>query len=155
MNGRRRPIRFVLIPAVVGAGVVCRPAMFAQSGSDTAAVTELEQRLTKAVLSKDAKTYSAILAPDWSVIDASGRELSKEQVMVQTFGNPELKVASAVNDGMNVRTYGDTAIVTGRTIGTSTLRGARANIMVRFMDVFVRKNGHWMLVGSQRTAIAQ
>lgn len=154
MNAIPDRVRTILITAVLAAGAFSNSPGAAQSGQDTALLLDLEQRLTKAAVAGDSKTYGAMLAPDWSVVDAAGRELPKEQVMVQMF-SPELKILSAVNDGVNVRTYGDTAIVTGRTMGTTTIRGARANSNVRFMDVFVRRNGQWLLVGSQRTPIVQ
>jgi len=45
-------------------------------------LNQLEQRIIRAWLDNDRETVNAILADDWTVIDPSGRVLTKAQVMV-------------------------------------------------------------------------
>src|SRR5262245_30155459 len=64
--------------------------------------------------------------------------------IVQSLTGPP--VTSSV-DQLAVRSYGDTAIVTGRT--KATVGGAAAQtVTLRFTDVFVRHNGRWIGVAS-------
>lgn len=45
-------------------------------------LNQLEQRIIRAGPDNDRETVNAILADDWTVIDPSGRVLTKAQVMV-------------------------------------------------------------------------
>jgi ketosteroid isomerase-like protein len=150
----RPSVRVAAIAAAICLGAAASRLASAQNNTDTAVLADIEQGHLKAFLMGDSKTYGAMLAADWSTIDATGRMLTREQLLLQMFGNRDLKIQSAVIDGMNVRTYGDTAIVTGRVMATSTYQGKRYDTVLRFTDVFVRREGHWLAVASQQTAIA-
>jgi ketosteroid isomerase-like protein len=57
-------------------------------------------------------------------------------------------------DQLAVRSYGDTAIVTGRT--KATVSGAvPQTVTLRFTDVFVRRNGRWTAIASHATRLAE
>jgi hypothetical protein len=47
---------------------------------------------------------------------------------------------------MNVRIYGDTAVVTGINVLKETLRGRDIGGTFRFTDTFVRRGGAWQCV---------
>jgi ketosteroid isomerase-like protein len=49
-----------------------------------------------------------------------------------------------------VRAFGDAAVVTGRT----TARAGGQTLILRFTDVFVRRDGKWLVVASHATRIA-
>ncbi len=60
----------------------------------------------------------------------------------------EGRSVQATMDQLAVRAYGDTAIVTGRTTATAPVA-----LRLRFTDVFVRRNGRWLVVASHATRI--
>jgi ketosteroid isomerase-like protein len=125
-----------------------------QAGGVASELTQIEHRLVKAWLDGDRKTVDSILAADWSVIDLTGRVLTKAQVM-QEFGSGERKIESGSVDDLNIRVFGDTAVVTGRSAFTGSYQGKKASVTQRFTDVFIKRDGRWQAVASQGTQVAQ
>jgi ketosteroid isomerase-like protein len=62
-------------------------------------------------------------------------------------------VTSAV-DQLQVRVYGDTAIVTGRTKAAAG-GAAPQSVTLRFTDVFVHRDGRWLAVASHATRLPE
>jgi ketosteroid isomerase-like protein len=120
----------------------------AQARDDVETLSEIEQRLARAWVSRDRATIDAILAPEWSVTDASGRVLTKHQVLAESFDNADRRVDAMTIDDVRVRVFGDAAVVTGRTRATGSYRGSSATVVLRFTDTFVRRDGRWQAVAS-------
>jgi uncharacterized protein (TIGR02246 family) len=129
-------------------------AALTQDADDMAAIADIEQRLASAWLKGDRAFIDAILAPDWSVIDASGRTLGKRQVIDETFGSGDRRIESMVVDDVTVRMFGDAAVATGRTRASGRYHGEATSVVLRFTDVFVRRSGRWLIVASHASAVA-
>jgi ketosteroid isomerase-like protein len=125
-----------------------------QGSRDAETIAAIEQQLAKAWLSRDRAAIDAILAPEWSVTDAAGQVLSKEQVMQEVFGSTERRIEAMTIDDVNVRLFGDVAVATGRTRATGSYRGTSASVVLRFTDVFVRRGDRWQAVASHASAVA-
>ena len=121
---------------------------------DEVRLNELEQRLVKAWLFHDWETLGALLDEDWSVIDPGGRVLTKEQIMAEA-ASGERKIESGNIDEDRILSFGDVAVVTGRTTAAGTYQGQSFNVRLRFTDVFVRRGDDWRVVASQGTLIPQ
>lgn len=115
----------------------------------------IEQRLAAAWVNSDREFINRILADEWSVTDAGGRVLDKRQVMREAFESKDRQVESLQIDEVKVRTFGRCAVVTGRTRATGRYQGSSMTVTLRFTDVFVRRAGHWQVVASQATQLAQ
>ena len=126
-----------------------------QASKDTATITDIEQQLAKAWVERDQPTVERILAPEWSVTDAAGRVLTREQVVQETFGSVDRRVDAMVIDDVKVRMFGDMAVATGRTRATGSYRGTSASVVLRFTDVFIRRGGRWQVVASHGSTVAQ
>ena len=126
-----------------------------QGTDDAEMIRSLEQRIAKAWVDRDRPTLDAILAPEWSVTDASGRVLTKEQVLDETFASTERRIDSMAIDDVRVRLFGDVAVATGRTRATGSYRGSVSSVVLRFTDVFVRHGGRWRVVASHASLVAQ
>jgi ketosteroid isomerase-like protein len=125
-----------------------------QSPDHTATIVELEQRLAAAWVRGDKAFIEALLAPDWTVTDPSGRVLAKQQVLDEAFLTTDRKIQAMSVDEVKVRLLGDTAVATGRTRATGSYRGVAASVVLRFTDVFVLRDGRWQVVASQGTMVA-
>ena len=125
----------------------------AQTTGFTAELTQIENRLVKAWLDGDRKTVDSILASEWSVIDLTGHVLTREQVLKE-LGSGDRRIESGSVDDLRIRTYGDTAIVTGRSVLAGTYQGNKASVTQRFTDVFIKRDGRWQVVASQGTQVA-
>lgn len=144
----------------IGAALFILVAIFksdtiGQGPSDVRAIAEIEQQLAKAWASGDRATIDSILAPDWSVTDAAGRVLTKAQVIQESFVSSDRKIEAMAIDDVQVRTFGDTAVATGRTRATGSYRGTSSSVVLRFTDVFVRRHGRWQVVASHGSVVAQ
>jgi ketosteroid isomerase-like protein len=125
-----------------------------QTGGVASELTQIEHQLVRAWIDGDRKTVDSILASDWSVIDLTGHVLTRTQVM-QELGSGDRRIESGSVDDLNVRMFGEIAIVTGRSVLTGTYKGKRASVTQRFTDVFARRDGRWQVVASQGTQVAQ
>jgi ketosteroid isomerase-like protein len=124
-------------------------------GSDeAAAIVELEQRLAQAWVKRDRLFIDALLASDWTVTDPSGRILTKQQVLDETFSLADRRIDTMAVDDVKVRVIGAVAIATGRTRATGSYQGQVASVVLRFTDVFLRRDGQWQIVASQGTMVA-
>ncbi|HYP01723.1 MAG TPA: nuclear transport factor 2 family protein [Pyrinomonadaceae bacterium] len=117
-------------------------------------LNELEQRLIRAWLEEDRETVEAILDDDWSVIDPAGRILTKSQVMAE-FESGVRKMESGTIDEVKVRSFGNFAVVTGRTTAAGNYQGASFSVQLRFTDVCVKRGDRWQVVASQGTLLAE
>lgn len=112
----------------------------------------LEQRLVRAWVEHDRAVVAEVLADDWKVIDPAGRVLTKAQVL-EEFDTGARKLESGTIDEVEVRAYGDCAVVTGRTTAQGSYEGNAVTVRLRFTDVCVRRGGAWQVVASQATLI--
>jgi uncharacterized protein (TIGR02246 family) len=121
---------------------------------ESAAIVALEERLARAWVERDRAFIDGLLAPDWTVTDPSGRVLTKQQVLDETFSSTERRVESMTIDEVAVRFVGEIAIATGRTRASGSYRGQVASVVLRFTDVLARRDGRWQVVVSHGTMVA-
>jgi ketosteroid isomerase-like protein len=125
-----------------------------QATQDAAVARQLEaieEQLASTWRNRDCAGWGALLADEWTVTHIDAQVITKEQALEMCRTGPA--VTSAV-DQLAVRSYGDTAIVTGRT--KATVSGAAPQtVTLRFTDVFVRREGHWLVVASHATRLAE
>jgi len=120
---------------------------------DATSVRELEaieQRLASTWKARDCAAWGALLADDWTVTHIDAQVITKTQALELCRTGPP--VTSTVDD-LAVRTYGDTAIVTGRTTAVAGEPTPQTAVL-RFTDVFVRSGGRWVVVASHATRVA-
>jgi ketosteroid isomerase-like protein len=117
-------------------------------------LTRIEHALAAAWKNGDCDGWGAHIADGWSVIHLDGSVMTREQVVAMCRGPRPEKIERFAIDDVSVRTFGDTAVVTGRSVlevRTKTL----VTVRLRFTDVFHRENSRWRVVASQATSIAR
>jgi Domain of unknown function (DUF4440) len=115
----------------------------------TRELTEIEARLAATYKSGDCDGWAAMLAPEWSVTHITGSVITKAEA-VETCRTQPAPIELLVSDNLVVRGYGDAAVVTGRT----TAGAAGQTVVLRFTDVFIRRDGKWLAVASHATRAA-
>jgi ketosteroid isomerase-like protein len=127
-----------------------------QNGDSSAAIAEelreIENQLVAAWVAGDPSVHQRVLSEDWSVIDAQGRIRNKAEVLEEMFRPGEREISGRI-DEVNVRPYGDWAVVTGKTHVAGRYEGNELRVTLRFMDVFRRSEGKWQVVASQATLL--
>jgi ketosteroid isomerase-like protein len=116
------------------------------------AITDLEHRWAEAFVKKDATTLRTVLAPTYHDTDESGNTSTLDQ-LVSMATSPDAKVEAITITDIHVATYGKTAVVTGTATQRGSYKGQAFAPKVVFTDTFVKRNGQWQAVASQRTAV--
>ena len=117
----------------------------------TGELKKIEDRLAASWKQGDCDAWGANLDPQWSVIHVTGAIMTKAQLM-ELCKAPESRFETFNIDELAVRSFGDAAVVTGRTLVTT--RGATPQtVRLRFTDVFVRRSERWLIVASQGTLL--
>jgi len=115
---------------------------------------ELEQKMSDGLLHGDGPGFASQVAEDWKIVLANAKTLTIAQV-TEPLSTGKLKFRSAKISDLEVRTYGDTAIVIGVNETSGSWAGEDFAGRDRFTDVFVRKNGTWKCVASHTSNFAK
>ena len=121
--------------------------------SDQDVLVDLERRWNAAFYTRDAAFIETILADEFVATydDGTRGDKAKELTLAATFAQ---RVESAVPDEFTVKVYRDTAVV-WFTLRIAGLRqGQRAETVLRYTDVWVVRDGHWLCVSSQSTQVS-
>jgi len=118
-------------------------------------IRDLERQINAAVVSGDLHVFERLLADDFTHTNQSGIFRTKAQWLANHKPGQNPYVAYDVDD-MNIRVYGDTAVVTART--TPKGRDSKGNLITgqyRYLRVWAKRDGQWRAVAFQGTRIAQ
>ena len=118
----------------------------------TTELTLIEEQLAASWVAGDHSYHERVLAEDWTVTDPTGHILTKAEVLREAFTG-ERKITKGKIDQINVRDFGEWAIVTGRTQMAGNYQGQKMDVTLRFTDVFVRRDGEWKCIASQGTFV--
>jgi hypothetical protein len=119
-----------------------------QPAKDRQAITDLEQ---KWLHSHDGSTLDRILASDFVHVIPVDHFLTKQEHIDWVVKHPEAKGRHTKFDKLNVRLYGDTAIVNGSVIAAED--NGKELDRTMFTDVFVFRDGRWQAVNAQENVI--
>ena len=104
----------------------------------------------EAIARKDVEILRRLWAADFVAIGLDGTPSTRDEDL-EAISSPYLEIKSLAVDDVDVRVYGDAAVVTGRAQAAGTFESADISGAFRFMNVFVRRNGSWVAVASQAT----
>jgi ketosteroid isomerase-like protein len=119
---------------------------------DKAKLLALETAWSQAEIKNDFKAIGLLLADELIYIDGNLIMMSRPQFLASV-KDAKLTPNRINSDGMNVHVYGDATLVTGTYRETGVDRGKRYLRRGRFADMWVKRDGHWLCVVSQRTPI--
>jgi ketosteroid isomerase-like protein len=114
--------------------------------SDTQQLQDLEQRWLTAAMQHDTAALQTILVDDFVDVTYQGGLRDKADHLKSSLAPGKTKQTL---DGLKVRVYGDTGIVTGQ--NTIVADDGSFTARVRFTDVFVKQQGVWRAVSAQET----
>jgi uncharacterized protein DUF4440 len=115
---------------------------------DRAEIINLEQQWLHA---HDAAKLGQILAPDFVHVIAVDHFLTKQENIDWFVKHPKPKDRHTKFDKLNVRLYGDVAIVNGSVIASDDAGKELERTM--FTDVFVFRDGRWQAVNAQENTV--
>lgn len=118
-----------------------------------AALRQLEQELAATSLRGDWRLWDQVVAPEWTVIDAFGRQQDKPAMLAQLKNLKGSLDSFRVYDVQVRFLKDDVALVTAEAIAVSGAAGEKNKVTCRFMDVFMHREGKWLVVASQLTPV--
>jgi ketosteroid isomerase-like protein len=128
------------------------PAFAAEKSSDVATLTRLSDDWDKAIVRKDEKAVAGNMAEDFRIIDGYAHVAAKQEFVADIM-DPKLTIDPYTVEDFEVRIYGDTALLSGRTHMTGKHDGTPFESNYRYIDIYVRKGGTWKIVSVQITRI--
>jgi ketosteroid isomerase-like protein len=142
-------------PNAVEAPSCCGPL---QRPETKAAVVEALTRQAdawdKAIVKKDRAAVEANMADDFRNIDGAGT-VGEKKAFVEGLMDAKLTIDPYTVEDFDVRLFGDTALLSGRTRMTGTFDGKPFTSHYRYIDIYVKSAGQWKIVSVQITRLAQ
>jgi uncharacterized protein DUF4440 len=138
--------------ATLSGSVAQNHAEMQQPRDVSQALQDLEHRWVEALVKADTRKLDAILGNRYVDTDEEGNRTDKRRVL-GALDSGDLKMTAIILSGMQVHTYGDSAVVTGGALQTGTFRGQPLVPRIVFTDTFVLEKGNWRAVASHRSAV--
>ena len=111
---------------------------------------KLENEFARAVTSNDADALDELLADDWVIVEPDGSFIDKARFL-GVIKSGALSHESMESTDLRVRTYGNTAVVTGLTATKGKFMGQDFTACERATDIFVKHTDRWQCVFTQLT----
>jgi ketosteroid isomerase-like protein len=122
--------------------------------SATDEIKALEEARNQAVLHGDVAALDRMTSDDYTFITLRGELRSKSDIL-KGFSSGSFKYESRQIFDLNVRVYGDTAVVTGRSVQKGVENGKDYSGAYWFTRVYVKQKDRWITVALQTTLIQQ
>ncbi len=131
-------------------------AMQAIAADNTATVekeiTKIEHELAAAVLKADLHAMGRYTAPEWVFTAPDGAVQTRDQNW-EMWKKGVIKVSALKLDEVKVTVYGNTAVAFVLDTETTTLDGKDVSGQYRSTDVFVKRDGKWMVIATHSSKV--
>jgi len=112
-----------------------------------------EEQLADAHVRMDIDLIDRLLHPEYVIIQSGGIVETKKQVL-DSYRSGLRYWEFAKSDQMDIRVYGETAIVIGRWQAKGRNGSVNFDYVARFLSVWIRQIGRWRNLTSQSTEIS-
>jgi ketosteroid isomerase-like protein len=143
----RRVAMLCVAALIIGAGQAR-----ADDAADVKLLSQLADAWDKAIVAKNRAAVADNMAEDFRMIDGQGNVENKQQ-FVDGILDAKLSIDPYTVEEFDVRLFGDTALLSGRTRMTGKHDGQAFESNYRYIDIYVRRNGVWKIVSVQITRL--
>ena len=120
--------------------------------NDRAQLLAVERAWDTAIVKRDVKTLDRIVADDFQLVWVNG-QVSGKREMLEGAANRKAEIDPFETEDVNVRIYGDTAVLTGRFTQTAHLGERHETNQFRYTDVYHRTKRGWQAVSAHASLI--
>lgn len=113
-------------------------------------VRALEAARGQALLQADTNALSRLVALEFVEISRLGQVRTRAD-NIRDVASGDLKLTAVKYDSLTVSIYGDVAVLRGIADNTGTFRGFPFAGRIRYLRIFVRRDGRWQAVAMQQT----
>jgi ketosteroid isomerase-like protein len=117
-------------------------------------VLKVDEERNQALQKGDIETLDRIYSDDLVYTNASGALLTKAQHLAELKAR-KLTFRSFKHEDVETTLHGDTGVVTGISKSVVEYQGSVSSSNRRFLNVFVKKDGHWLCVAHMETNISE
>jgi ketosteroid isomerase-like protein len=135
----------VLVAAIALATLSAASSAWAGDAEDVNAAEEARYAV---MIAQDGTALAAILADEFIYHQPSGRVQDKAGYIEQVTAG-EVRIKRAERYDIRINVYGGTATATGSTRVDIELKGEPKQFDLRFLDVWVKRDGRWQIVARQ------
>ena len=146
-------LALVTIAAASAAAGQCGPGKMVHGNPSVEAIKRLEVERNKALVAADIAAIDRLYSADYT--SAVGSTFRTKAEVLADLKSGALKLEASSNDETNVRVYGNTAVVTGKTTSKVTDHGVDTSGQAYFTRVYVKQMGRWQLVANHSSRITQ
>ncbi len=107
----------------------------------------------RAMIANDAEEIGRYMAEDWTIIGSDG-SVGDKKSFLDLVRSGALTHDVMTSEDMNIRVYGDTAVVVARGVSGGRYAGQPFREEERVTSVFVRQEGRWRCVLTHLSRIA-
>ena len=115
-------------------------------------VKKLEVDLDKLLVQGDWDQYAAHLSDDYLRTENNGTVKNKAEVLSDLRSEAK-KLLDVIPEELQVRVYGDAAILTGHLSALTRQNGRVTTVFSRITETYIRHNGIWFLAALQQTTV--
>ena len=115
-------------------------------------VRRLDSEIAVATWSGDAEWFEENLTDDYMLVTPGGTIRTKRDV-IRELATPGLRMEPYEPREVNIRLYGDAAVVTGRMLQRFSIGGIRYTNDLRYTDLYVKRKGRWVLASGHTSLI--
>jgi ketosteroid isomerase-like protein len=134
-------------------GVALLLAACSALADDVDEIRRLDKEITLATWTADAQWFEKNVADDYVLIAPNGI-IRKRIDVIRELATPGVKMDPYEPLEVQIRVYGDSAVVTGRILQRFTLGRIRYANDLRYTDMWVKKRGKWLLVSGHASNVA-
>jgi len=155
-----KPVMIFMLALVAYAACVSRQTRELENAPTAAAtnaeneIKKLEEMRNQAILHGDVGVLDRMTSDDYTFITLRGEMRTKQEIL-KGFLSGSFHYESREIFDLKVRVYGNTAVVTGRSVQKGVENGRDYSGNYWFTRVYVKENDHWLTVALQTTPIQQ
>ena len=116
---------------------------------------QIETARVSALVHNDLPALDKLLAPDLTYVHSSGALENKSEFMDKLRTGERKYVSMQHDDGVAVRSYSDTAILTGSTKVQVVFKGQTQNLHLRFTETWFKHGKEWQVVAWHATKLPE
>jgi uncharacterized protein (TIGR02246 family) len=151
---KKLAVGILLVSASIGLAFAQTQTPPVKGPSAAESVKQLERDWADAAKAGDTDKVSQILADDWIGVGYDGIKETKQNHLAD-MKSGKFKLESFEFGSMDVKVLGSVAVVQGTNTEKSTgVNGKDSSGKYAWMDVFVKRDGKWVIVRSQSTEAA-
>jgi len=107
-----------------------------------------------AVRDRDMKMLDSIFAEDLIITTYDGKVRGKKEELEVLKPNADVKTVSVVNEDVQIKIYGNVAVVTALTRMQFVIVGKETPVVMRYTAVFAKQDNRWQMTALQTSRVS-